>query len=110
MLRYTEWSRNYKLWDPEQHMVVVSPNIDFNELSILHLTTSQNQSLKDLSQVLDTEETTHKRKSQDSKDEEQPGDTADLTSKWELDEEVLWPMVTKDERAASGNICSDMYI
>ena len=40
LLRYTERSRNYKLWDLEQCMVVVSPNIDFDELSISHLTAS----------------------------------------------------------------------
>ena len=102
LLRYTERSRKYKLWDLEWCMVVVSPNVDFNELSISCLTLSQNQSLKDLSQVLDTEETTHKRKAQDSKDEEQMGDAANLTSEWESDEEVLQLKVTKDERVPNG--------
>ena len=52
--------------------------------------------------MLDTGETTHKRKAQDSRDEEQLGDAADLTSKWELDEEILQLTVTKDERAPNG--------
>jgi len=33
LLRYPLQSRNYKLWDPNQHMVVVSPNVNFDKSS-----------------------------------------------------------------------------
>ena len=70
-------------------MVVISPNIDFDELSILRSTTSHGQSLNDLSHALNAERRTHEREAQDSEVEEQPEDAAGLISKWELDEDIL---------------------
>jgi len=35
-LGYTPRSRNYKLWDPDRRMVVVSPNVDFGDPSATH--------------------------------------------------------------------------
>ncbi len=36
LLGHTSWSKNYRLWDPEWCTIVISPNVDFNELPISH--------------------------------------------------------------------------
>ena len=102
LLGYTPRSRNYKLWDSERRMVVVSPNVDFDESSISRSTASHKQSLNDLSQALGTEGTTHEQEAQGSEAEERPGDATDLTSEWESDEEILRPEATEDESAPNG--------
>ena len=70
-------------------MVIISPNVNFDESSVLRSTTSHGQSLNDLSHALNGERRTHEREAHDSEVEEQPEDAAGLMSKWESDEDIL---------------------
>ena len=83
-------------------MVVISPNVDFDESSVSRSTTSHGQSLNNLSHALDGERRTHEREAQDSKVEEQPEDAAGLMSEWESDEDNLRLKATEDERMPNG--------
>src|SRR5258706_15087810 len=52
LLGHTTRSKNYKLWDPDRRAVIVSPNVDFDESSILHHAEDTEQSLESLNDVL----------------------------------------------------------
>ena len=88
-LGYMPRSRNYKLWDPNQHMVVVSPNINFDKSSTACSTADTDHGLdglQDAFRVWDTPlvegttytETKTRIKTMDNN-----------ASEWELDTEIL---------------------
>ena len=91
-LGYTPRSRNYKMWDPERRMVVVSPNVDFGEL--LHSPADPSQHLHGLRDAFGsyTEETPNVK----------PMGIFEDPSEWESDAEILRPKVTADEEVPNG--------
>ena len=99
-LGYTSRSRNYKMWDPDRRMVVVSPNVDFGELSTTHLSTDPIQHLRDLKDALDIQ--THTEDSPNVEPSRQPREADDDVSEWESDAEILRPRVTEEEVVPNG--------
>ena len=75
LLGYSSRLRNYKMWDSECHTVVISPNVDFDELSASS-TTSSKQGLDDLKNIFEVEGAMYKMANGDA-------------NEWESDEEVL---------------------
>jgi hypothetical protein len=108
LLGYVPRSRNYRLWDPNQHTVVVSPNVDFDESSIRHDAISK-QDLGDLSDAfgIGIKEGTHVEgylKSSVGVEDQRNQVTDDgNASEWESDEEILRPRATVDEGAPNGS-------
>ena len=102
LLGHMPRSRNYKLWDPERHTVIVSPNVDFDESSISCPSTNPKQNLNNLSDALGTEETTHTEAEHDSKTILEVQNMNGDMSEWESDEEILRPKATRDESVPNG--------
>ena len=98
LLSYIPQSRSYKLWDPSRHMVVVSPNVDFDESSILPPSKSM-ETLHNLSDAFGVEAC---MVNDDSDVEETTNGVDGHVSKWESDEEVLGPRATEDEEVPNG--------
>ena len=97
LLGHTSQSRNYKLWDPERHMVVVSPNVDFDESSTSHHATEPKQNLEDLGEALSVGEKTHAEGTPTPEEEVGVRSTNGDTSEWESDNEILRFKATEDE-------------
>ena len=99
-LGYTSRSRNYKMWDPDRRMVVVSPNVDFGELSTTHSSTDPIQHLRDLKDAFDIQ--THTEDSPNVEPSRQPREADGDASEWESDAEILRPKVTEEEVVPNG--------
>lgn len=84
LISYIPRSRSYKMWDPNQHTVVTSPNVIFNKSSTSLPLMSEKNSLHNLSNVFDTEE-------QVIRTEVLIDEASDNTSKWESDGGVEIP-------------------
>lgn len=83
-------------------MVIVSPNVDFNESSILCPSTKPQQNLNNLSDALGNEETTHTKEVYGSKSMLEVKNTSGDMSEEESDEEILQPKATWDESVPNG--------
>src|SRR5258706_5891574 len=98
-LGYTLRSRNYKLWDPDRRMVIVSPNVNFGELSA---PADPDQRLRGLKDAFNIHESPFDMATSSvepiQKIEVVDGDA----SEWESDTEILQPRVTKDEVVPNG--------
>ena len=101
LLGYVPRSRNYKMWDPNQHTVIMSPNVDFDESSV-HRAADSKWDLEDLSNVLNVREEVctagPTNPGAEVGDQVVDGDG----SEWESDEEILWPRATVDEGVSNG--------
>lgn len=83
-------------------MVVVSPNVDFDESSITRSATTDQQSLDNLNQAFGSKGITHKEEPESSKIDKQPENQTDPTSKWESDDETEQQMATRGENVPNG--------
>ncbi len=103
-------SWNYKLWDPDQHAVVISPNVIFNGSSTADssILPSPDCHLMDLREAFDVCDPPYlgtmsrERPPGELKDAER-GEVAD-ESEWESDAKILWPKVTEDKAVPNGTI------
>src|SRR5258706_15097657 len=95
----TPRSHNYKLWDPDQRMVIVSPNVDFGELSA---PADPDQHLRGLKDAFNIHESPFDMATSSvepiQKIEVVDGDA----SEWESDTKILQPRVTEDEVVPNG--------
>ena len=98
-LGYTPRSRNYKMWDPERRMVVVSPNVDFGELS--HPSSNPNQHLRGLKDAFDIHDSSMSTGSAVGTTQSFGNADGDA-SEWESDDEILRPKATEDEEVPNG--------
>jgi hypothetical protein len=96
-LGYIPRSRNYKLWDPDRHMVTISPNVDFDESSVAHPLATSKEELDDLEGALGDREHVERVAGSDVKADNYRDD-----HEWESDDEILRPRATKDEEVPNG--------
>ena len=89
LLGHTPRSKNYKLWDPDRHTIVISPNVDFNESSTSRCAGDSKQNLENLGEALGIGETAHIEDIPDPKMEVGDKNMNGDASEWESDEEIL---------------------
>jgi len=101
-LGYTPRSRNYKLWDPDHCMVVVSPNVDFDESSATCSMASTDCTLNSLQDAFGIRDAPHVEEKPHVEAKARIEIVSDDMSKWESDTEILRPKATEDDDVPNG--------
>jgi hypothetical protein len=97
LLGHTSQSRTYKLWDLNQHTVIISPGVGFDKLSTSHQTTESKETLEDLGEAFGSKEVTHMEETLTSEVEVGAKNMSKDVSRWESDNKLLQPKATEDE-------------
>ena len=99
LLGHTSRSKNYKFWDPTQHIVFTSPNVDFDESSNLHSVKDNVQNLEDLDKALGVGD---EEESPDHEVKVGVEFAGESVSEYELDDETLRYKASGDEEVPNG--------
>jgi len=101
-LGYTPRSRNYKLWDPDRRVVVVSPNVDFDKSLAMRSMASTDRTLNSLRDAFGIRDAPHVEEKPHVEAKARIEIVGDNASEWELDAEILQLKATKDDDVPDG--------
>jgi len=90
------------LWDPDQHVVVVSPNVNFDKSSAVCSMADANHGLDGLQDAFGIQGTPPVKGAPCTEMKMRIETVDNDASKWESDTEILQPKVTEDEDVPNG--------